>query len=142
MTRPKTVPAPLLYRRLELLDDRIVGRAQALARARDAVEGFGIDDWFRAESEILLRMPFRCEKREDGIVVRVDLPSVSPEDIDVGIETNELAVGVRGTPAAFGAIELPEGVDPARARTAFENGVLTVVLPRRGVPEQRTKRSA
>ena len=116
---------------MEILDDRIVGRAQALARARDAVEGFGIDDWFRAESEILLRVPFRCETREDGIVVSVDLPRVSSEDIEVGIETSELAVGVRGTPAAVGAIELPEDIDPARAVASFEDGVLTVRLPKR-----------
>jgi HSP20 family molecular chaperone IbpA len=128
---PRTVPATHLYRRLEDLHARIARRAQGLARERGASEGFGVDDWFRAEAEILRDVSPSCTELEDEIRISVDLPGVAPEDVEIGFGALELVIGVRGRFQALEVVELPREVDAARAITSVTSGVLTVLIPRR-----------
>jgi HSP20 family protein len=82
---------------------------------------------------------------KDGDVhVRVDLPGVSPDDVDVTFERNVLTI--RGERRAehgsaengyrevrYGRFErsltLPEGIDPESIRASHANGVLELTLP-------------
>jgi len=136
MARPRTVPAYWLFRRLEDLHARIARRAGCIAGERGATEGFGVDDWFRAESEVLLEVPLRCTLAADEVRVEVGLPGVAPEDVELSLSERELVLGVRGRLVAVRAIELPAAVQPARAGVFCASGVLTVQLPR------QAKRSA
>jgi HSP20 family molecular chaperone IbpA len=144
VTQPRTVSAATLYDKMQDLDGRVIGRAEEIARERGAIEGFGIDDWFRAESEILRRVSVRSETSAEALVVRADLPGVSAEDIEVGVEPRVLVIGVRGPGAAFRVVDLRTDVDPAKAVPSFSGGVLTLFLPRRrgGCAVERAKRPA
>lgn len=82
---------------------------------------------------------------KDGEVhVRVDLPGISPEDVDVTFERNRLTI--RGERKAeqgseesgyrevrYGRFErslaLPDGIDPDAIRASYANGVLELTLP-------------
>jgi HSP20 family protein len=88
----------------------------------------------------------------DRFSVKVDLPGVSKEDINVAVEGARLSVsGARRPVAANGAapeqikvlraerpatryartLQLPQEVDGNAADASFENGVLTLTLPKR-----------
>jgi HSP20 family protein len=85
--------------------------------------------------------------RGDKFVVEASLPGVTPEDIEVSIEDNMLSIKGAGkseeqlkqgehiirerrTGAFHRSLRLPNTVDTDRAEPHYENGVLTVTLPK------------
>ena len=84
----------------------------------------------------------------DRVVLRADVPGVSPDDLEVRIESGQLLVrGVRRQPQdldpsalcrlerPFGAFArryaLPDSVDPDGVKAHCQNGVLEIVLRKR-----------
>jgi HSP20 family protein len=87
---------------------------------------------------------------QDAYVLRADLPGLSPEDVKIELENRVLTVsgerkaeqrseesGWMRVERAFGAFRrsmtVPAGVDATAITAAFDNGVLTVTVPK---PEQ------
>jgi HSP20 family protein len=88
------------------------------------------------------------ETADQDVVVKVDLPDVKREDIKVTFENNVLSIEgerkfasdasreqyhrlERGYGAFRRSFTLPATVDAARVEAAYQDGVLTVKLPRR-----------
>jgi len=96
----------------------------------------------------------------DRFSVKIDLPGVSKEDINIAVEGTNVSVTAakRATAAADGApkqivlraeraaskyartLQLPAEVDGDAAEATFENGVLTLNLPKRIQAAQITVR--
>jgi len=87
------------------------------------------------------------EERDDRILVRADLPGVSPDDFRVDIEDDALVLqgerrtvreetkgGIRRSERSYGSfrrvIPLPQGANVEAADARFENGVLEIEIPR------------
>lgn len=87
------------------------------------------------------------EETEEAFVLHVELPGCRPEDVEVNLEENVLTVtgerrfydereaeGFRRIERRFGrfhrAVRLPDRVDPDRVEASFENGLLTVNVPK------------
>lgn len=93
--------------------------------------------------------------RKDDLVLRVELPGVGPDDVEVTVDQGRLIVrgekrneresdegGTYLRELSYGRFErsftLPEGVQPGQVKASFSNGVLEVRLPAKGlVPEAR-----
>lgn len=88
------------------------------------------------------------ETANQDVVVKVDLPDMKREDIKVTFENGVLSIEgqrqfgqkqgnqrfwriERGHGAFRRSFNLPETVDPAKVEAAFQDGVLTITLPRR-----------
>jgi len=86
-------------------------------------------------------------QRPDQIVVKASIPGVKPEAIELAIEDNILTlradrkpdfedeksvylVQERPTGSFYRALRLPETVDSNKVQSTYENGVLTIVLPK------------
>ncbi len=91
--------------------------------------------------------PVDIYENENAFVATADLPGLEKNDIEVSLEDNVLTVsGERnyaknGEEGSFRRIEraygtfrrsftLPTGVDAAKVEARFENGVLTLTLPK------------
>jgi HSP20 family protein len=96
-------------------------------------------------------------ERGDAYLVHAELPGVSPDQVDVRFEQNVLTI--RGTkPASFDvsndgevrvfaaervhgtferSIRLPEFVDADRIDASFDNGLLTVTIPKAQTAQPR-----
>lgn len=87
---------------------------------------------------------------ESDIVLTVDLPGLTPDDLSIDVHDGQLTVrGERKRPQVgagtsyayvqrpFGAFEhrvgLPKGVDPAAITASMQDGVLSLIVP---VPER------
>jgi HSP20 family protein len=85
-------------------------------------------------------------QRPNDILVRVDLPGMQADEIDVSVEDGVLAIsgereqerrdndeGYVRTERVYGqfyrSIPLPEGADPERVEAQFRNGVLEITVP-------------
>lgn len=135
-----------------------------LARLRDEtealVERFFRDPWFWSEGIPAFRSALPrtdLEDTENAVTVRMELPGVDPQDVDIRVAGGLLTV--RGEKKAeseqrrgsyqyverqFGSfqrtVQLPSSADPDKVDAAFKNGVLTVTLAKR--PEAKPKRIA
>ncbi len=86
-------------------------------------------------------------QHEDDIVVKASVPGVKAKDIDVSFEDNVLTVKAekkldftdeksnylvreRSYGSFYRALRLPETIDSEKIECAFEDGVLTVTLPK------------
>jgi len=86
----------------------------------------------------------------DAYVLRADLPGLAPEDVKIELENRMLTIsgerkaeqrseesGWVRVERSFGSfrrsLTVPAGIDPAAITAAFDNGVLTVTVPK---PEQ------
>lgn len=76
----------------------------------------------------------RVSEGEDSVTVTAELPGLAAEDVSVtALEPTVLVISGAGQtfPGGFSKqIRLPCRIRPEEARAAFENGVLTVRLPK------------
>ena len=86
-------------------------------------------------------------QKGDDIVVKASVPGVNGDSIDLSMEDNILTIRAERQPdfkadevtyliserpvgAFYRALRLPETVDTAKIHSAFEDGVLTITLPK------------
>lgn len=91
--------------------------------------------------------PVDVLEEKDGIRIHAELPGVKPEDVQISIENNVLSISgtkqqqteekteqVRRFERTYGSFArtftLPATVDAANIKATYENGVLTVNLPK------------
>ncbi|MEY2686990.1 MAG: hypothetical protein RL375_1188 [Pseudomonadota bacterium] len=112
-------------------------------------------DWFGAPAAsaavtppTVLRARIDVVERADTYEVRAELPGVRKSDIDIEVDGTRVSLKARvaqGSESNDGdkliyserrhesferSFDLPEAVDPARAAARFEDGVLTLTLPK------------
>jgi HSP20 family protein len=92
-------------------------------------------------------IPLDVVEQAGEILVHASIPGVKPEDMDVSIEDNVLTIKAETkleqerkeggflmrelrTGSFHRSLRLPDSVDADNARTNYENGVLTVTLPK------------
>jgi HSP20 family protein len=86
-------------------------------------------------------------QRPDEVVVKASIPGVKPDAIDLSIEDNILTIRAERVPdfedeksvylinerpvgSFYRALRLPETVDANKIQSYYENGVLTINLPK------------
>ncbi len=91
---------------------------------------------------------------DEAFVATADLPGLKKDDIDVSIENNVLTVSgerkfeksddegtFRRVERSYGTFRrsftLPRGVDPSKVEAKFEDGVLTLTLPKSEMAKSR-----
>ena len=94
-------------------------------------------------------LPLDIFQTEDNVTVKASVPGIKPEDVEVTVEGNTLTL--RGETKAeeetkeenlllqerrYGSfcrsVTLPTGLDTGKAEASYENGVLTLSIPKRG----------
>lgn len=98
----------------------------------------GVEDW---------NISLDVIQKDDAIVVKASVPGVQPKDIDVAIEDNILTLRAerkeeftdekatyliqeRHSGSFYRALSLPDSVDTSKVNSVYENGVLTITLPK------------
>lgn len=109
---------------------------------------FSNSDWQYRDSAVSSWVPpVDVLEQKDAIRILAELPGVKPEDVQISLEGNVLTIHgskqqvaeeqtekVHRYERAYGAFErtftLPGTVDAAHIKAGYENGVLTVILPK------------
>lgn len=119
----------------------------SLRRAMDRVFDEFMPMRWRAAEPVDLTFPIDLWETDDRVMVRAALPGVKPEEIDVSVSEGVLTIkgehkeerkeekeSYYHREIRYGAfsrsIQLPCRVDHERAEAEFENGVLTISLPK------------
>ena len=92
-------------------------------------------------------LPIDVSQTDDAYVVKAEMPGVKPEDVQITIHGNTVSirgevrqeeerqdqrylVRERRMGTYFRTFTLPTAVDPDRAEANFDNGVLTLTIPK------------
>jgi HSP20 family protein len=123
-------------------------RAFELFEKRRCEAGHALDDWLKAEHELFGWPLAEMSEHADGYELQVRLPGLDAKHIHVTVAPQEILIHStpeREKPARSATVlwsefedprlsrrfELPGPIDIARVSTKLENGVLTVLIPKR-----------
>jgi HSP20 family protein len=128
------------------------GWREVLSRSGEALTRFvrvkpSATDLERRDFPQWALLPSECWETAQSVIVRVELPGMRKEDIDIAIHRGRLQIrGERRSSddeekrhyhfmeRAFGRFErsipLPSNIDAARAEVAYQGGVITVIFPK------------
>jgi HSP20 family protein len=148
----KTVPLKLLtvgelFNRMNEVYDAVACRAFKIFESNGQQLGHDLEDWLRAESEIL--HPVHMDVTEAGgqLRVRAEVPGFTEQDLEISVEANRLTIsGKRETreekkegkkiffelcsDRIFRVLDLPAEVDAEKVTATLKNGVLELEMPK------------
>ncbi len=137
----------MLDRTLREINHAISRRAYDLWQLRGFYHGNDLDDWFRAESELLRFVPVEVLEDENEVKVLADVPGFVPKDITVQLEPNRLLIRAKTEQSheqhkgkltyserlgneIFRVVNLPTEIDSDKANAVIHDGVLELTLPK------------
>ena len=109
--------------------------------------GHELDDWLRAESELLHPMHLEIKESDDDLTVRAEVPGFNTKELEINVEANRLMI--RGKHEAqedrkkartiysercaneiLRVVSLPAEVDASKASATLKDGMLRIELPK------------
>ena len=133
--------------RLEEVRNAITRRAYELFESRGRQHGHDLEDWLRAESDLLNPIPLGINAADDELMVRADISGFRDKDIEVRVEPHRLMISSkwervrdqkkrktlyseRRSDEVFRMVDLSEEIDPDKVRATLQDGTLEVTLPK------------
>jgi len=146
-TQVKIVGPQTLLDRFQKLSEQISRRAYEIFEGGGRPFGQDLENWFRAESEILHPVHLRLSEAEDALTVEAEVPGFTPKDLEVSFEGKRLTISgkketkeeqKKGTTLyqeqcsnqLLRVIDLPSEVDSAKATATLKNGLLEISVPK------------
>lgn len=125
-----------------------LARLSPLSEMEDLLRSMGRRSTYSREFENAMEMRLDIAEDDAGYTVDIDIPGVRKEDIEVSVEGNQVAVRAevsrelsqgkgkelyseRYSGQAFRNFALPLEVDAAKAKAAYDGGVLRLTLPKK-----------
>ncbi len=158
--KPRTSETPIFVETEKFLEQMkdfsqtIARRAYEFFEARGREWGHELEDWFRAESELMRRIPVEIKETEKQLTVKAEVPGFKAEEIKISVEPTWLVISGKsevkteekkeGEEKVYTEIRsnqfcrelmLPATVDPAKVTAALKNGVLELVMEKTVAPQ-------
>jgi len=144
---PKMVKFEQLAERVTSIFDDITRRAYEIFESNGRQFGHEIEDWFRAENELLHPVHLDIVETDQALEVKAEVPGFTDKELQVSVEPRQLTItGKRETTKEekkgktiysercaseiLRIVALPVEVDAAKASATLTNGVLGVMVPK------------
>jgi HSP20 family protein len=145
--KPLFVEAEELFDRMRELTQTVGRRAYDFFEARGREWGHELEDWFRAETELLRPVPVELSENDKQLTLRAEVPGFNAGEIKLSVEprrlvlsgkterateekTAETVYNERRSNQFCRALDLPAAIDPALAMATLKDGVLEITLPK------------
>jgi HSP20 family protein len=149
----KLVPPADLAQRTEQLYEKLARRAFELFDSNGRNFGHDLEDWFKAESELLHPVRIDIAESEQDVTVRAEVPSFTAKELEVSVEPRRLTItGKRETKEErkgkrtvytecscneiLRTVELPAAVETEKAAATLKDGVLELKMPKAPPPKK------
>jgi len=148
----KTLP---IFEEISKRFNEIRQRALDLFEKRGRQIGHELDDWLKAEREILGRWPAAELKEKDGAYeFEMTLPGYHPKEVSITATPNEIIVHAEtkhekktsegtvlwtefGSNNVYRHVELPEPIDVDKTSATLENGLLRIAAAKAPAAKQK-----
>jgi HSP20 family protein len=148
---PVLVEIEKVFAQMKEATESIAHRAYEFFEARGREFGHDLEDWFRAETELMRYVPVEINDTADNLIVRAEVPGFGANDLKINIEgrqlllsgkvetnteekTEQVVYNERRSQQFYRTITLPTNVDATKATTALRDGVLELTLPKVASP--------
>lgn len=136
-----------LFERVRQVYDAIARRAFDIFESNGRAFGHDLEDWFRAESELLRPVNVDVQESDGALVVCAEVPGFSAKELEVSVEPRRLTVSgkkegsedrkerktiyrERQSDQLLRVLDLPVEVDPSKAMATLKDGILELKMPR------------
>ena len=109
--------------------------------------GHDLEDWFRAESELLHPLHLEMAESDDDLTVRAEVPGFSTKELEINVEPRRLTIAGRHQAQEeskksktiysegcaneiLRVVYLPSDVDGSKASATLKDGILSIELPK------------
>jgi len=147
-------PAPLklvssrdILDRMQRITDSIARRAHEIFEGNGGIFGRDMEDWFKAEEELLHPVHIEVSEKDNEVLIRAETPGFTANALEVNLEGRRLTVaGKRETKEErkdektiysercsdeiLRVIDLPADVDAEKAEATVKDGVLELKIPK------------
>ena len=123
----------------------VARRAYEYFEARGREFGHDLEDWFRAESELMRRVPVEIKEAESQITVRAEVPGFAANEIKISVEPQRLVISGKSEKTTeekkeqtllsefrsnqfCRELRLPAEVEPDKTTAVLKDGVLELVF--------------
>ncbi|MFM8439680.1 MAG: Hsp20/alpha crystallin family protein [Acidobacteriota bacterium] len=144
---PTFTEAERMFERMAEVTRRAAENAFSFFSERGGELGRELEDWFKAETELLRPAPIEITENSKEIKVKAIVAGFDPEDIEVKVKDNSLTINGESeeknrkddestfysewrSNRFFRQMTLPSEVDAERTRADLSDGVLEIVLPK------------
>ncbi len=144
-----------LFERINKIYDSIACRAFAIFEGNGKVLGRDLEDWFKAESELLHPVHVEVTESDEALAVRAEVPGFNAKELEVSVEPRRLTItGKRETKEErktektiysercadqiLRVIDLPAEVDTAKVTATMKDGVLELGMSK-AAPAKKVK---
>ncbi len=129
-------------RHLQEISEATAHRAYELFENDGHRDGHDLEDWYRAESQLLQSVPVEFGETDHSLTVRADIPGFTDREVEVRVGSHRLVISGKKEhifdhrsrdvrPAEIcRSLDLPSEVDPNKVAATFREGKLEVTLPK------------
>jgi HSP20 family protein len=150
--QPAKTPAPVKWRgdvfdRFQQVYDSIARRAYEIFDNNGRWFGHELDDWLRAESEILHPVHLEVAETDEALTVRAEVPGFATNELDINVEPRRLTIAgkhetkdetkkgktiysERCAQEILRSFDLPAEVDSSKVTATLKDGILNIELPK------------
>lgn len=131
--------------RMSALSESIALRAFEIFESRGRSDGKDLDDWLRAEAELVHSTHLDVAESDDVLAVHAEVPGFSADELQVSLEPRRLTItGKRETrndkaslriifrdqcsDQIFRVLDLPLEIDPKKSTVALKDGILEIII--------------
>ncbi len=142
---PIFVEAEKLFEQMKEFSQSVARRAYEYFEARGREFGHDLEDWFRAESELMRRVPVEVKEADGQINVRAEVPGFTADEIKISVEPQRLVISGKSEKTAeenkkqtllsefrsnqfCRELRLHAEVEPAKTTAVLKDGVLELVF--------------
>ena len=151
---PRTAEKRIAITPASSLMDRINKASQAIAqRAYEIFEGSGrrfghdLEDWFKAEMELLHQVPVNIVESDEKLEVKAEVPGFTEDEIQISVEPRRLTIAGKreankeekkgkavysefSSDQILRVVDLPASVDAEKVTATLKNGVVRLIMPK------------
>jgi HSP20 family protein len=145
-----------VFNQMKEIHGSIARRAFELFEGNGRTFGHALEDWFRAEMELLHPVHINVLASKDALQVQAEVPGFGPKELEVSVEPRRLTItGKRETKKEeqkagkkiysercadqiLRIVDLPTEVDPEKVTATLKDGVLTFGMPK-AAPAKKVK---
>lgn len=144
---------------LKALSDQIRQRAYELFESRGSGDGLALDDWLKAENDLILTPESDLVEKNGQFQVQIAVPGFDPKDVAVDALPDALIVHAQeshkhekteenvyfcdfGEKSLFRRFDLPSPIDVDKVTASLDKGLLTVTASKVEKPASKPAEAA
>jgi HSP20 family protein len=143
----KLVPPTDLFTRVRQLHDEIAKRAFEIFSGDGGIFGRDLDNWFKAEAELLHPVRVDVEESDGNLILKAEVPGFTDKELEIALEPRRVTItGKHETKEerkdkktlyseirsnqVLRVLDLPTAVDTQKAVASLKDGVLELKMPK------------